>query len=879
MITTQCAVTLDGQLWPDDDFLPRPVRHGSYAQVIVPPPPNNDTPTQIAVEIAQQPLTDHEMEELFGPISSSEDSHQAPGQEEDDDTLHLTQLAVQYRCHPFKCRGLPEDVDRPDMPLGAVLRSKSDLNPQARRCMDTASNTHETCTNMEASAAGSADSNATSSAPVNAANSPDLATPTQVMDDGSADRNAGSPKPTGGVPHASGPPQDKRLKQAPITAFFAKKVHKQKSASPAKQSTIHAYFPRASPQVKQAAQDPPGLDLDLTTTPEHEAARQHSGAVQARTGWQHETEAPTFTARLPAQPANPNAPRPRPLWHIELNTVFMDEATTHNREVGPEMSVEVWYVHHLHMPICRAPRLIRLDDVRDLWYADLCNAWFDQIRWPHPLKVHIVKPPPPYQTRPQAAVHIILEQGMTPDRAAILFTAAFHGGTRMGLLQQAESSPVDICTDQIILAHNLQAQCSFRPCHMFSGRYHFHPQNTDRVPSGISVLLDVGDWRTQPSGSASSHEPAQPNPEPEADQDEDDSMSILQDGLALMQRPRYKAFPKPVAKPSPAANMRAQAGLQLWIHKPSAPRDASMHQPVHWVLIQVPNIAEFHQMLQWQADRSQDHCLPTQPRRTKVASWYMEPQTLPRSDHFREVLLNTNPMQWTGEIVQRWADFIIPDAPVSLFVVQPDPPGGDADIIAHVLVVQNMQPHHAAVLVSVTELLVDPWHPSRFVLFMPDQVTRSELFQHAGLPIDHDRRAPGTSAYHGSIPIPPDGTYPARPGFAFEVVTDTLDLEGDAPTMLQLPQIQDGWATKHEHAATGTTPVMNAHNGAKSIKEAFLQIHQQMMHITTRLTQDPPSLYKTCDWKDLLIHGDNPLPAQLSSTKVPKILKWTTTKM
>ena len=168
-----------------------------------------------------------------------------------------------------------------------------------------------------------------------------------------------------------------------------------------------------------------------------------------------------------------NAQRPRPLWHIEVNGLFLDHAEVRHPETGPELAVEVWFVHHTRMPICRAPRLIRLDNIHELWYADLCNAWFDQIQRHQPLRVHIVKPPPPYQMRQQAMVHIILEQGMVPNRVAVLFTAAFHGGTRTGILQQAESSPDQISTEQMIQDHALQQQCVFRPCHLFSGRFRF----------------------------------------------------------------------------------------------------------------------------------------------------------------------------------------------------------------------------------------------------------------------------------------------------------------------------------------------------------------------------------------------------------------------
>ena len=361
------------------------------------------------------------------------------------------------------------------------------------------------------------------------------------------------------------------------------------------------------------------------------------------------------------------------------------------------------------MPICRAPRLIRLDDVRDLWYADLCNSWFDQIRQHQPVRVHIVKPTPPYQMRRQAVVHIILEQGMVPEKAAILFTAAFHAGTRMGLLQQAESSPVDICTDQVIQDHDLQPQCDFRPCHLFSGRYRFHPSNRERVPSGISVLLDVGDHRLNARAHSSTDMPMQVDVHGNPSDDASDARSDMSDTSTLMQRPKFKAFPKPAARACPVTYRDSALATWFTIYQPLSQVGADQHQPVQEAQIQVCNLQDFHSVLQWQANRARDDCLQQAATRAKIATWYLEPNVLPRSDHHREVLLSGHPNQWPSDILQRWADFLQPSQPVNLYVVQLDPPGGLPDIVAHVLVVQNAHSQHAAALVSVTELIEDPW--------------------------------------------------------------------------------------------------------------------------------------------------------------------------
>ena len=792
-------VALDGNLWPEEDHLPRPVQHGSYAQVIVPPPPTHSVPTQDAVVVAQHTADNTEDFEAFLAPSSTEDDAvmEEEADEADTDGVQLTQLAAQYRTHSFIVASLPRDADRQPACLGAVLQHPAELNPQTKATCEASTN-ESNHSLWETPSAGTHSKYDTE----------DVANRSQEVQPVSHLSGSTVPTPQAAEPRLT-PEKDSSIaipalsipcKQTKISSFFGKAVNHsevQPKQKQTKQTTICQFFAAKSQDETPvpSADDPvkalPGPDTYDTGPVESASTASATPAMdqpmQARTGIYHEAEPPSFEARIPTQHMNPNVPRPRPLWHIELNAIFLDEATTYHHETGPEMSVEVWYVHHVHMPICRAPRLIRLDDIRDLWYADLCNSWFDQIRRHQPVRVHIVKPTPPYQMRRQAVVHIILEQGMVPEKAAILFTAAFHGGTRMGLLQQAESSPVDICTDQVIRDHELQPQCNFRPCHLFSGRYRFHPSNRERVPSGISVLLDVGDHRLQTRAQSSIAAPMQVDTHGVQGAEVSDDRSDMSNTSTLMQRPRFKAFPKPAARACPVTSRAPEMTTWFTIYQPLSQVGADQHQPVQGAPVQVRNLQDFHSVLQWQANRARDDCFQQDTNRAKIATWYLEPNVLPRSDHHREVLLSGHPNQWPSDILQRWADFLQPNRPVDLYVVQPDPPGGLPDIVAHVLVVQNAHSQQAAALISVTELIEDPWHPSRFVLFLNGQVTCEELFEHASIPHEQVAATPGIGAYHGTTNIPQGSSYPVHHGFAFEVVTDSLDFEGEDQVMLQLP--------------------------------------------------------------------------------------------
>ena len=139
LVTTQCAVTFDGVLWPEDEHSPRPVHHGSYAQVIVPPPPTHDLPTQMAVEVAHQTVEHEEAQAaLFDPSSADDDIANAIDTDDaDSDDIQLTQVAAKYRnVATFQTR-LPADADhlpqhKPEWKHDPLAQTADDPPQQAR---------------------------------------------------------------------------------------------------------------------------------------------------------------------------------------------------------------------------------------------------------------------------------------------------------------------------------------------------------------------------------------------------------------------------------------------------------------------------------------------------------------------------------------------------------------------------------------------------------------------------------------------------------------------------------------------------------------------------------------------------------------------------
>ena len=105
-----CGVSLDGLLWPITQTDPRPVTHGSYATVDVPPPYGHEVDTQVAANtLHHDGTTDAMMDFLLEPMDLAED------------TTFLTQLFASKRAITSVAKQrlrwcvkdipLPQDVD------------------------------------------------------------------------------------------------------------------------------------------------------------------------------------------------------------------------------------------------------------------------------------------------------------------------------------------------------------------------------------------------------------------------------------------------------------------------------------------------------------------------------------------------------------------------------------------------------------------------------------------------------------------------------------------------------------------------------------------------------------------------------------------------
>ena len=726
----ECLLQLDGHMWPVDDLAPRRLYHGSYAIVDVSPPQSRELDTQRAAqELHRDSLRPEEevFRELF--VMSPE-----------DDATGLLQ-AIPMSVLPDLVSQSAVEVDQDPVHQATPHAQESNHVAIAIPCPErtTLVEPISGCSKIDPQPVSALDFDSAKASPVDA--------PAAQREVPLSFQAVSNPLPAG---------------QLKISNFFkarSKLPQKPKADRGSTQLPLERFFTPKKLHSIKVSDMPPSSPTPVCTDPSPVQA-----TTVAKCNEAHVVDAPRFEAPIPPLliPVLPPE-QGHHLWRLDLQRHFEDLATIEHRTEGPILYVQVWFVHHGNFRTCPAPRIVRIEDDPAHWYESLIEPWREHIQFQTPVKVEIVTPPPAYTFHEHAPVHIILEQQGTADVAAIIFTAAFHGGHRMGLFQVAESVPSRICTRLLIQHHQFQMFCDFRPCRMYSGRFRFEMDFPEEVPTGISVLLDVG------SVSAPSASSTDPVPQ-----------SVGQDEFMLMQmpptanlgspqvsRPRYKAAPKSLTRQGPPRSL-----------------DPISEREVRTLSLTVPNMQEFQATLHWTIRQHLTQHPHTVVDKLQIATWYIDADRLPRSDHSRVVVLAQQQDQWLQAIAQRWHDFIDSDQPLEFHMVYPSLPGGDPAQVGQVILRQQTPDTKRAALISVTDWNDDPWHPMAVCTFLTSLTSYEELIHEAIVDTDCPPVKPEAQCIvqHGTVAITPGTQFPVRHGYSFDVAA-AIDDECHPHTM------------------------------------------------------------------------------------------------
>ena len=778
-----CGVSLDGLLWPITQTDPRPVSHGSYATVDVPPPYGHDVDTLVAANtLHHDGTTDAMMDFMLEPMDLAED------------TTFLTQLfaskAVIASVAKNRLRWCARDIPLPQDVVNSTQHALIACN-HARPTEQTVAQANPGSEEQPQNAASTVVSvqlqkNERQIDPLTGPNDSPTehcqSSPSCVrFDDGTA--------PT----QNRAPIRQSSPIQTSISTFFARKS--KKSGAKARpsvasgQTTIRDFF---SPQPAAttapcdaiaAVDNPPCPPSCSATMPRHEVditERPATGqgpdsqidlfmlgtpeVIQCKCSQEQEAEPPNFVTNRPQPQALP-APRraPRPAWRLHLSNLFDELATVVHPETGPVMQVEVWYVHHDSYPECIEPRVVELDNVQELWYADLCNVWLDRVQRHQPMRVLNVLPTPPYHTRPNTAVHIILEQGLHPQKVAIHFTTIFLGGTRVGLFQRAESAPERICTQHMIDRHGFQLQCDFRQCHMHSGLLRFAMHDPEEIFSGISVVLTVAPPPPEPEAASLARQlEAPPSNSPHVQSDDFDESELM-----------HVTSSSPRAPSPPPGDMQSTGPGLGFNHR-----------------ITPAALLEFRQTLEWQARELDHRCSDPAQASFHVRSWYLHSDRRIRTEESRTLVLDPKPHTWQNTIIDRWRDLLEPDQPVHLHVVLPNPPGESLEPAVHVILLQRPNPLWRSALLTVSYPHIDVWNMQFLAVMLDANTDHEQLGFISGVthPSNPQAAVLDIEVTHGQVTLTRDGTFPVRHGFWFDVRAVRRDQQDD--DSLTLIQVQ-----------------------------------------------------------------------------------------
>ena len=110
-----------------------------------------------------------------------------------------------------------------------------------------------------------------------------------------------------------------------------------------------------------------------------------------------------------------------------------------------------------------------------------------------------------------------------------------------------------------------------------------------------------------------------------------------------------------------------------------------------------------------------------------VETWFSDHVRRPHSGIGRVVRLEADFRTWYTAIVMAWEDHIDPFQALACYIADPQPDGGDPEVMVHLVMVQQAQPNRVTTLVSISDTAEDPWHPRLMCLTLSQTHLRQDL--------------------------------------------------------------------------------------------------------------------------------------------------------
>ena len=398
-------------------------------------------------------------------------------------------------------------------------------------------------------------------------------------------------------------------------------------------------------------------------------------------------------------------------------------------EEGRVMYLTTWYIHHHRARRCYDGRAVRLTQDPTDWLEEIINPWTPLLDPLHTVVVRIVRSTPPCDAWECVQAHLIIEQAHVDRQVSCLVSHHDWRYPEQGWIHRALAVENFQNSRSLLEAAELRRLCQLVQCDVMTRGLPFAQVDFEEIGSAWNFVVHIQRPIFQP-----------PPPEPVE----------LADFHSLMQR-------------SPAQHgldMPQQAGeCSAFDFDPLAPVFIP-NQPNIW---DVPeDIQEIHNV--WRTEAS---AWEQESPAAHFIVWFLCPGNgLRRCLHGRRVTLHEDFVTWRDRLTFAWRDHIIPNVPVEIHVVDPQPMPREADVTAHILLVQLMPDHESGILLNIVDSAINQAQPFRVAITVADPSHYGAFLQETGY-ADEQANIQLSFRHFG---IEPGHLTPTRTGNGFDMV-------------------------------------------------------------------------------------------------------------
>ena len=488
-------------------------------------------------------------------------------------------------------------------------------------------------------------------------------------------------------------------------------------------------------------------------------------------------------------------------WRDGLADSFHTSAVVEVEEEGSVLYVWTWFLHHQSFRQCDHPRIVRLGRCDNEWLNSLLDPWQAHLQPDAPTQIRVIHARPHHDMMKIDTVHIMIEQLPAEPVIAGVVSVIFHEDTKDRLLQRALSLPRWLCTDDLVNIMELNPICELQRCSARVGRIPLEHFIRHDLPSAVSVEMHIqpaqchGDPHAASSGCPYVPRPLLPV----------SGRSLMQTTRRWQRARRQRAAASEVEPDDHVEDEHHLTPQRVAACASPLPQQQPMIAPMWpttWTHLHDVWSFFFNQMT-----------LPD-GMQIRVAVWYSDHLRRPWSDDYRLVPLDAQLETWPTRIVQAWQDWFLADQPFDIHVVHPVPLGANEEAQFHVILLQQPDPLHKSVIVTVMDSVTDPWQPGQLAVVVPNAIDHWVLLHVAVVefqcpPVILTAQC---STSFGHTDLTAGNLFPVRHGMCFTVTVDTTttttsvrqipisDMPSDVPTLgLHLLQLRARLCDTHRH--------------------------------------------------------------------------------